>query len=76
LCQDFHFNPEKFIADLNSPEYNQLTEQSFGLTQRFGVSGFPCLVAEKDNQYYLVCSGFRPKAEVLELIHSIYNSTQ
>jgi putative protein-disulfide isomerase len=71
LAERFGLNGEEFLKAMKEDKNKVLTEQEFARTQRFGVSGFPCLVAERNGQYYLVSSGFRKKEEVLEVLKNL-----
>jgi putative protein-disulfide isomerase len=71
LAERFGFNGDEFLMAMKDDRNKRITEQEFERTQRFGVSGFPCLVAERNGQYYLVSSGFRKKEEVLDVLRHL-----
>jgi putative protein-disulfide isomerase len=71
LAERFGWNGDEFVKALSLDENKAFTESEFAHTQRFGITGFPCLVAQKNDHYYLVCSGYKKKEEVLEIISNL-----
>lgn len=53
-----------FLRDFDSEAMRQLTREDFGQAQRWGVRGFPTLLAVQDGQAQILTSGYAD-AEVL-----------
>lgn len=69
LAEKIFFDKEEFLKLMASEEYLQLAEEDFMITKDFGINGFPTLVAEKDDKFYLVSNGYTP-------IENIQNSLE
>lgn len=69
LAEKIFFDKEEFLKFMASEEYLKLAEEDFMTTKDFGINGFPTLVAEKNDKFYLVSNGYTP-------IENIQNSLE
>lgn len=46
-------------------------EEDFGKSQQFGIQGFPSLVAQKEDKYYLVARGFLPQSQLIDVLRKV-----
>jgi putative protein-disulfide isomerase len=60
-----------FLAQWNSSAMKDATRKDFEQTKRWGVSGFPTLVLERDGQLDLVVSGYAPMPTLVELLQQL-----
>ena len=62
-------NQEAFIAEFSTDETVEETWRDFETSRRMGVTGFPTLLAGKDEgSYEIITAGYRPWEAVRELI--------
>ncbi len=73
LAMHFDIDADAFIAQMNSEEARYGTQQEFQWVQAAGITGFPCLVLQKDDKYYMVSQGFQPYEGVAETMKRILN---
>ena len=69
LARQFSIEPEEFVEIMETEESKYGTLQDFQWVQAAGITGFPCLVLQKGEEYFLVSRGFQPyegAQEVLE----------
>ncbi len=62
---------ERFRAELNSPQVEQLLQSGFSFKQLLGIQGFPALVLEKDEKYYALTTGYTKADVVLERLNMV-----
>jgi putative protein-disulfide isomerase len=60
-----------FFAAWNSTAMQDATREDFEQTKRWGVSGFPTLVLERDGQLDLVASGYTAMPTLVELLQQL-----
>ncbi len=58
LAAKYDLDKADFVEKMNNPEYEKLAQQDFQLSQDFGVNGFPTVVIQKGEEYYLFARGF------------------
>jgi len=58
LAEKYKLDKMDFIEKMNNLEYEKLAEQDFQLSQDFGVNGFPTIIIQKGEEYYLFARGF------------------
>lgn len=51
-------DPGEFVASCNRPEIRQAAEADFALARRWGVTGFPTVIQEKEGQLTVVARGY------------------
>ena len=74
LARLFDLNPDRFLERWESQEAQYSTVQDFQWVQAAGITGFPCLVYQKGDQYLLIASGFQPQEAVEATIKRIEES--
>ena len=65
IAGEIGFEPQTFLAALESEGMKVATRADFAATQTIGVSGFPTLALARGEELYLVTSGYAT-ADVLE----------
>ena len=71
LARLFDLDAKEFIRGWESEEARYAVQQEFQWVQAAGVGGFPCVVVEKDDQYFLAAQGFRPLGDVERVVEKI-----
>lgn len=61
---DFGIDEAELMAAMTSPAIERLTEADFILTERFGVQGFPTLILQQNEQFYLLSNGYQALAGI------------
>jgi len=74
LAEAFHLDADTFINTMESEEMRYATAQEFQWVQAAGITGFPCTVVQKGEQYFLAAQGFQPYDTVSETIERILNN--
>ncbi|WP_338815127.1 DsbA family protein [Bernardetia sp. Wsw4-3y2] len=64
LATKYGLDKTDFVEKMNHSDYEKLAQKDFQLSQDFGVSGFPTLIIQKDEEYYLFARGFVDLAEL------------
>lgn len=65
-----------FLTTWNSEEAIRTTHGDFELTRRWGISGFPTLVLERDGKLDLVNSGFVAMPKLIELMQALVDQDE
>lgn len=60
-----------FLATWNSEAAIRATNEDFLQTQRWGITGFPTLVLERDGRLDMVTSGYVPMPTLIELLQTL-----
>jgi putative protein-disulfide isomerase len=68
LATEFGLDEDEFIAKMESEEMRYGTTQDFQWAQAAGITGFPCTVLQKGDQYFLIARGFQPYEQVQEVL--------
>ncbi|WP_338760189.1 DsbA family protein [Bernardetia sp. ABR2-2B] len=58
LATKYGLNNNDFVEKMNNPDYEKLAQKDFQLSQDFGVNGFPTLIIQKGEEFYLFARGF------------------
>ena len=58
LAADFDLDPEEFVANLEQKAYHEKARQQFDRTAKFRIGGFPTLVLELDEEYFVLTRGY------------------
>jgi len=53
-----------FRQKMEAPDFAKAAEEEFNLSQQMGISGFPTLIAQMEDKYYLLARGFLPYESV------------
>jgi putative protein-disulfide isomerase len=68
LATEFGLDPETFTTTMESEEMRYGTAQDFQWVQGAGITGFPCTVLQKGDEYFLISKGFQPYEGVVEVL--------
>jgi putative protein-disulfide isomerase len=74
LARLFGLDGKEFVRRWDSEEARYGVQQEFQWVQAAGISGFPCVVVEKREQYYLAAQGYRPMDDVDRVVEKILKS--
>ena len=70
LDHSFPSNKEEILAAFEHPTSEQMMQEEFNLVERFGIGGFPSVVLEHKEQYFLMAKGYT----TTETLEKVYNS--
>jgi len=61
--------PEQaFFLKMADAHLKNATQEEFNFVKQLGISGFPTVIAKKENQYYLLAQGFRKYEDLQPVI--------
>jgi putative protein-disulfide isomerase len=72
----FGWEREAFLNIWNADAVRYSTQQEFQWVQAAGINGFPCVILEKKEQYYLVAQGYRPIDDVNQVLGKILSDSE
>lgn len=64
LAAEFGLDADDFVAKMETEEYEQLAEEQFKLANDWGVTGFPTLVLEYQNNLIIMAGGYMPAPQL------------
>jgi putative protein-disulfide isomerase len=67
---------QQFVQMFHSEHIKQKTQAHFHKSRQFGVRGFPTLILQDEQQYYLLTSGYRPYQELESEIDAYLSASQ
>lgn len=65
VAEKFGVDSLRFTQAMSDTVYHQRAQQQFELSSRWGITGFPAVVAQHGDSLYLVANGFIPYDELL-----------
>ncbi len=71
ICDELSIDFEAFAGKFTSPEMKEATQQDFGKSRQWGVSGFPTVIYRKDDQLYAIARGYAEFAEMKDRLRAI-----
>lgn len=71
LVKGFDVDPGGFVAGLQDEELRKLAWRDFATARRWGVSGFPTLLARQGERLGLITAGYRPAADLIAAVSSM-----
>lgn len=71
LASLFDIDKQAFKARYDSEEARYDTQQDFQWVQSAGITGFPALVYQKGEQYFLIARGFQPLDAVEAVLQKV-----
>lgn len=71
LAIEFGIDAESFIRAWNSEEAKYETLQEFQWTQAAGITGFPCVVVQRGDNYFMAAQGFTSYEQLDSTINAI-----
>ncbi len=71
IVESFNLPWEVFSEKMQSEDYKRKTYKEFEISQQAGVSGFPSVVLQIEEQGYLIARGYRPENEMVQVIDEI-----
>lgn len=74
IARLFNMDGADFAKQWESEEARYAVQQEFQWVQSAGISGFPCVVVEKNEQYFLAAQGFRSADDVERVVEKILSA--
>ncbi len=71
IAEHFDLPWEVFREKMQSEDYKRKTYKEFEISQQAGISGFPSVVLQVEQQGYLIARGYRPETEMVNAIDEI-----
>ncbi len=71
LVEGFGVDPGAFVEALQGDELRKLAWRDFATARRWGVAGFPTLLARRGERLGLITAGYRPAADVIAAVSSM-----
>lgn len=71
LAEAFGIDAETFVKETESDEYKYLAHLEFDYVQKMGITGFPALIGEKNNEYYWLSEGYQPYNNIKNAIEQL-----
>jgi putative protein-disulfide isomerase len=71
LCDAFGVDFIDFASKFNSMEYQLAAKDEFNEVGRYGVSGYPTVVARFNQQYYMIGHGFAKAAQLSQTLANV-----
>ncbi|QNF32054.1 DsbA family protein [Adhaeribacter swui] len=71
LAEQAGMSATDFTQKFADPTYLAKAQEEFALVQNWGISGFPAVVVQKQDQLYLVANGFVPYAKLAATIDKV-----
>ena len=68
LAEQMDISPTRFLERFDADDIKQQTQMDFRQTWEAGVRGFPTVVLQRDSQYALLTTGYRPIEELVSEI--------
>jgi len=56
--EQYGLDKQDFLIQMNNPDHKNATEKEFQKVARFGVRGFPTMIAQIDEKYYMLSNGY------------------
>lgn len=71
LARLFGLDEKDFVRQWESEEARYAVQQEFQWVQAAGINGFPAVVLEKAEQYYLVAQGYRSLGNIESVVEKV-----
>jgi putative protein-disulfide isomerase len=76
LAAAFNIDGDRFFEKMNTEESRYGTQQDFQWAKAAGITGFPCTVLDTNGKYYMLAQGYRPLADVEQVLQSVLATAQ
>lgn len=74
LAESYGLDKKAFAQKFESDELKQKVREDFNYSNQIGVRGFPTIVLQHGENYYLITNGYQKAEQVLQKIKSILES--
>ncbi|RDC66366.1 DsbA family protein [Adhaeribacter pallidiroseus] len=71
LAEQAEISAETFTQKFADPAYLAKAQEEFAGAQQWGITGFPAVVLQKQDQLYLVANGFVPYNQISATINKV-----
>jgi len=72
IAKDFELDTEKFAERYESAEMKHKTAENFEMAASMGIRGFPSLVLQKGEQYFLLSRGYQKAEAMMPNIEQVF----
>lgn len=72
IAEQFELDTALFKKLFESEEMKENTKADFQLAAGMGIRGFPSMVAQKEDQYYLLSRGYRSGEDMIKDLEGLY----
>lgn len=69
-----YLHKEDFIKNYNSDKNDSILKKEFDFVSALGINGFPSVLLEKDEKYYILARGFQYKMDLQNMFKQIIRS--
>lgn len=76
LLEEFGINPELFAQMFDSEEMKKNTQADFELSASMGIRGFPSMVAQKGEEYFLLTRGYQKADALIGALKQLYGQVE
>lgn len=73
IAEAFELDTEKFAELYDSEEIKQKTRENFEMAAGMGIRGFPSVVLQKGEQYYLLSRGYQKAEAMMPSIEQVFS---
>lgn len=71
-----YMTKDDFVDKYQSSEIESATNKEFNFVSALGINGFPSVLLEKDEKYYILARGFQYKMDLQNMFKQIIRSDQ
>lgn len=71
LAQEFDIDTDEFLKKMKSEENGYATVQDWQWCKAAGITGFPCLVMQLEDKYYMLAQGFTKYEDVKAVLDKV-----
>ncbi|ASZ11699.1 DsbA family protein [Chitinophaga pendula] len=71
LIKQYDIDPAAFIQRLQNPQYLQETNLEFQQVAQWGITGFPAVILQKDDRFFLAARGYVPAEQLQTAIEQV-----
>lgn len=76
MAKENGIEKEQFLKYYNSNEINKATENEFEFVSKLGISGFPTILLEKNEEFYLIARGYQHFIDLNNIIKKIIKTLE
>ncbi|MGB6151860.1 MAG: hypothetical protein WBG48_07705, partial [Pricia sp.] len=70
-AENFGLDPVGFKNKMGEAKFKEAAHKDFKLAKRYGISGFPSLVAIKDEQAYHISQGYKAYESLMDKLRRL-----
>lgn len=70
-ARQYGIDPLEFIAKMEEKNYRDMAECEFQQVAEWGIGGFPTVVYQQGDKFYLIARGYTPYRELEEIVQQV-----